>query len=203
MAFIFLSPLFGRIGCGWFCFVGTTTDFVGKHSFHKTKWKKPRIWVRLLLPIPFFVSAFTFYFLNKERGITHDFNINPTFLSLNMDMHYKIVWMADTFFAVAFALVLDKRWMCKNLCVMGALCAAGAHYSRLLSVVDTNKCTQCKKCEKECLVGIPIIEYIKNNNGLITNSECILCGKCAEVCQPNAIQLKFVWNRKKYRAKNN
>jgi hypothetical protein len=25
-----LSPLFGRIGCGWFCFMGTTIDFAGK-----------------------------------------------------------------------------------------------------------------------------------------------------------------------------
>ena len=195
--FIILSPLFGRIGCGWFCFMGTTNDLAGKHSFYKTKWKKPKIWIRLLILIPFFVSAFSFYFLNSEKGIAHNFMVDLNFLPLDMSMHYKIVWMGDVLFAVIIALFLDRRWACKNLCMMGALCAIGATYSRLLSVVDTEKCAKCEKCEKECLAGIPILEYIKNNNGLITNSECILCGKCVEVCKPNAVSLKFVWNRKK------
>jgi polyferredoxin len=31
--FIILSPLVGRIGCGWFCFMGTVTDFAGAHAF--------------------------------------------------------------------------------------------------------------------------------------------------------------------------
>jgi polyferredoxin len=199
-AFILLSPIFGRIGCGWFCFMGTTIDLAGLYSFRKTQWKKPKIGTRLLILTPFFLSAFAFYFLNKEQGLAHNFEINPGFLPLNMDMHYKIVWMGDISFAVLLALFLDKRWGCKHLCMMGALCAAGAHYSRLLSVVDTGKCTQCSRCEKECLAGLPILDYIKNNKGLITNSECILCGKCVEVCKPNAVSIKFVWNRKKYKA---
>lgn len=199
LAFILLSPLIGRIGCGWFCFMGTAYDLSGKHSFHKTKWKKPRVWTRLLILIPFFVSAFTFYFLNKERGITHDFAIIPEFLAPLFDTHYKIVWVGDISLAIILGLFLDKRWACKNLCMMGTLCAVGANYSRLIPVADTQKCTQCGKCEKECMVGIPIVDYIKNNKGLITNTECLLCGKCAEVCKPDAMKIKFVWNRKMYK----
>ncbi len=199
MAFIFLSPLFGRLGCGWFCFMGTTADLSGEHSLFKTKWKNPKIWSRVLLLVLFLGSSITFYFLNKERGITHGFAIEPTFLKLDFNTHYKIVWMTDLSFAIIMGLFLDKRWACKNLCMMGVMCSAGAKYSRLLSVVDTDRCTQCRKCEKECLVGIPIVDYVKNNKGLITNSECILCGKCAAVCKFDAIKLKFVWNRKKYK----
>jgi polyferredoxin len=196
---ILLSPLFGRIGCGWFCFMGTTIDLAGKYSFHHTRWKKPRVWVRLLILIPFFVSAFSFYFLNKERGLTHGFEVNPGFLPLTMDMHYKVVWMADVLFGILVSLFLDKRWGCKNLCMMGALCAAGAHYSRLLPVIDADTCTRCAKCEKECLVGIPLLDYVKNNKGLIANSECLLCGKCVEVCKHNAVSIRFIWNRKRYK----
>jgi Polyferredoxin len=199
MTFILLSPLIGRVGCGWFCFMGTTVDFSGKHSFFKTKWKKPKLWVRSLILIPFFISAFSFYYLNSERGITHDFAVIPAFLKLDFNMHYKIVWMTDTLSAIIVGLFLDKRWACKNLCVMGTLYSRGANYSRLISVVDTNKCTLCRKCEKECLLGIPIVDYIKNNEGLVTNSECILCGKCVEVCKSDAMKLKFVWDREKYK----
>jgi polyferredoxin len=194
--FVLLSPLFGRIGCGWFCFMGTIIDLVGKHSFYKTTWKKPKIWMRLLILIPFFASAFTFYLLNRERGVSHSFEIIPGFLPLDMDMHYKIVWMCDIFFGIILALALDKRWVCKHLCMMGALCSAGAKYSRLLPVVDTDKCTGCEKCAKECLTGIPILDYIKENKGLIANSECILCGNCIDVCKSKAISFKFIWNRK-------
>ena len=95
-------------------------------------------------------------------------------------------------------LFFDKRWACKNLCMMGVLCSAGAKYSRLIPVADTKSCTLCGKCEKECIVGIPIVDYIKNNNGLITNSECINCGKCVEACRTDTMKLKFVWNRKNY-----
>lgn len=197
--FILISPLFGRIGCGWFCFMGTVTDYGGNHAFHKTKWKKPKLWTRVLILIPFFASAFIFYFLNKERGITHDFAIIPTFLKPEFNEHYKIVWMSDVSFALIMSLFLDKRWACKNLCMMGTLCAAGAAYSRLIPVVDTGKCTRCGKCEHECLVKIPIVDYVKQNKGLVTNSECILCGKCAEVCRFDAIKLKFIWSRDKYK----
>ncbi|HNX85665.1 MAG TPA: 4Fe-4S binding protein [Bacteroidales bacterium] len=196
---ILISPLFGRIGCGWFCFMGTVTDYGGNHAFHKTKWKKPKLWTRVLILIPFFASAVIFYFLNKERGITHGFTIIPTFLKPELNEHYKIVWMGDVSFALIMSLFLDKRWACKNLCMMGTLCAAGATYSRLIPVVDAGKCTRCGKCENECLVKIPIIDYVKQNKGLVTNSECILCGKCAEVCRFDAIKLKFIWSRDKYK----
>ena len=198
MVFVLISPLFGRIGCGWFCFMGTVTDFSGKYSIRKTKWSKPKLWTRLLILVPFFFSAIFLYFINKGNGLTHGFAIEPNFLKLSFDDHYKIVWIGDISFAFIMGLFFDKRWACKNLCMMGVLCSAGAKYSRLIPVADTKSCTLCGKCEKECIVGIPIVDYIKNNNGLITNSECINCGKCVEACRTDTMKLKFVWNRKNY-----
>jgi len=179
--------------------MGTTMDFSSQHSLVKMKWRKPKIWVRVLILIPFFATAISFYFINKERGITHDFVIIPSFLKLDFSMHYKVAWMIDIASAIILGLFLERRWACKNLCFMGALCSAGATYSRLIPVVDMNKCTLCVKCEKNCLVRIPIIDYITNNQGLITNSECILCGKCIDDCKFDAIKFKFVWNRKNYK----
>ncbi len=196
--FILISPLFGRIGCGWFCFMGTASDFASQHSIIKMKWKKPKIWVRFLIIVPFFMTAILFYFLNKEQNLTHNFEINLLYLKPNFDFHYQKVWMIDIGAALIFGLLLERRWVCKNLCFMGALCAAGANYSRLIPVIDKDKCTRCGKCEKDCLVRLPMLDYIENNKGLITNSECILCGKCIDVCKFNAIKLRFVWNRKKY-----
>lgn len=202
LLFIFISPLFGRIGCGWFCFMGTTFDFVGKHSFFKTKRQKPKIWLRLLFLISFLVVAFAFYFMNKQKGITKDFAYIPDYLPLDFNWHYKYVWLIDIAAATILALFLDKRWVCKNVCFMGTICSAGASYARLLPVINTNKCTKCKVCESACLTGISIVSYIEKKNGLVTNSECILCGKCTSACKKEAIKLKFIWNRKKYIKQN-
>jgi len=199
LIFILISPLFGRVGCGWFCFMGTASDLSSRHSIIKMKWSKPKLLPRLLILVLFFASAITFNILNAQRGITHGFSIEPLFLKPDFNRHYALVWMIDIGSALILGLFLERRWACKNLCFMGALCAAGASYSRFIPVVDTNKCTSCGKCEKECLVRIPIIDYIKNNKGLITNSECILCGKCSDVCKFEAIKIKFVWNRKNYK----
>ncbi len=201
MVFIFISPLFGRIGCGWFCFMGTAMDLSSQHSIIKMKWSKPRIWTKALILIPFFASAFVFYFLNKEKGITHGFSVQPLFLKPDFNKHYGFVWIIDVGSAILLGLFLDRRWACKNLCFMGALCSAGANYSRLIPVVDTDKCTLCGICEKNCLLRIPITDYVKNNKGLVTNAECILCGKCMDDCKADAIQFKFIWNRKAYKKK--
>jgi len=195
--FIILSPLVGRIGCGWFCFMGTVSDFAGAHAFRTSKQKHPNVWLRLPIFIAFFASSVAFYFLNKEQGLTHNFKVIPDFLSLDMNGHYRIVWAGDVLFAFILSLFLNKRWGCKNFCMMGGMCAVGAKYSRLLSVVDKTKCTMCGKCENECLAGIPLMDYIKGS-GLITNSECILCGKCIKVCKQRAVRIRFIWNRKKY-----
>lgn len=198
LIFILISPLFGRIGCGWFCFMGTTMDLTSNYSLRKTKWNKPKLWVRFLILVPFFATAIAFYFMNLKRGVTHGFEIIPSFLELSFNTHYKIPWTVDILFAVIFGLLLERRWACRNLCFMGTLCAAGANFSRLIPVVDTNKCTMCGKCEQDCILRIPMVDYIKNNKGLITNSECVLCGKCIDSCKADAVSLKFIWNRKKY-----
>jgi len=109
LGFILISPVFGRIGCGWFCFMGTTIDLAGKHSFFKTKWKKPKLRIRLWVLVPFFVSSFIFYFLNTQKDLTHNFNLIPGFLQPDFSKHYQIVWLADISAALVLGLFLDKR----------------------------------------------------------------------------------------------
>lgn len=195
---ILLSPIFGRIGCGWICFMGTVQDLASTRSFYKIKWNKPIKWVRLQTVLIFFATAFIFFFIKLDSGKLLGFRFDPWFLDMDFNTHYKHVWIYDTFGAVLFGLLLERRWICRNLCYMGALCATGASYSRLIPVVDKTVCNRCNKCEEDCLVRIPINEYIEKKDGLITSSECLLCGKCVESCKRNAIKIKFVWNRRKF-----
>jgi ferredoxin-type protein NapH len=196
-----LAPLIGRAGCGWVCFFGTLQDFSGQQSLFKIPWRKPGFLLRMnriMVVLAFFITAFAFLFLNLKSGIVTHLQFNLGFLDMNFDNHYKQVWLYDCGGAVLFGWLLDRRWMCRNLCMMGSLCAAGATYSRLIPVVDPDKCNSCGKCDRDCLVKIPITHYVANNNGLVTNSECLICGKCIESCYRKAISIKFIWNRKKH-----
>jgi len=195
---ILISPILGRVGCGWICFMGTIQDFASTQSFYRLKWNKPNKWVRLQAILVFFITAFIFFFIRLDSGRFHGFSIDPWFLDMDFNAHYKHIWIYDTFGAVLLGLLLERRWACRNLCFMGAMCAAGASYSRLIPVVDKSKCNNCGKCEVDCLVRIPIKDYIANNRGLVTSSECLVCGKCVESCNKKALKIKFVWNRKKY-----
>lgn len=198
MIFILISPLFGRIGCGWFCFMGTVQDLNFNNSLFKINQKKPIFGLRLLLPVMFFSSSLTFFFLHLQNGKIESIQFIPNFFGNEFTNHYRHVWFYDTFGALLLGILLEKRWACKNLCFMGSICATGASYSRLLPVIDTDKCNHCKKCEEVCLVNIPLTDYSTSKNGLVTNSECLLCGKCSEICRKKAISIKFVWNRKSY-----
>jgi len=195
--FILISPIFGRIGCGWFCFMGTCADLASEHSLIKMKWHKPIIWLRLSLLVIFLGSCISFYFLNRGAGVSYDFMLQPTFLKPDFNGHYKMVWAIDVSSALFIGLCLERRWGCKNVCFMGLLCSVGASYSRLIPVVDTDRCVSCGRCEKGCPVRIPINDYIIRNKGLVTNSECLVCGKCVSECKVDAIKLKFVWNRRR------
>lgn len=196
--FILITPLFGRIGCGWFCFMGTIQDLTSQHSIFHIKWRKPILWTRMFMVAAFFLTAFTFFYIRYQSGTITGIKFDLWFLKMDFNPHYKHVWLYDIAGAVVLGLLLERRWVCRNLCFMGALCAPGASMSRLIPVVDTNICNSCGKCEKDCLVRIPITEYVRNHSGLVTNPECILCGKCIDSCKMDALRIKLIWNRKAY-----
>ena len=198
---ILISPLAGRIGCGWICFMGTIQDFAGQVSLYKVKWNKPVLLIRIFMIVAVFASALTFFFIHLKTGKIDRIQINPGFLNMDLNAHYKHVWLYNTVGAVIIGILLERRFLCRNVCFMGAICAGGATYSRLIPVIEPGKCNLCGKCEKDCLVRIPMMDYVKNNHGLITSSECIICGKCIESCNSDAITIKIVWSRKRYLSK--
>jgi hypothetical protein len=66
--FILLSPLVGRVGCGWVCFMGTIQDLASEHALYRIGWRKPLLWLRLVCLVAFLASAFTFFLLHVHTG---------------------------------------------------------------------------------------------------------------------------------------
>ena len=97
---ILISPLVGRLGCGWICFMGTIQDITGQRSLFHIKWKKPIIWTRILNICAFFTTAFIFFFIRLDSGTITGIRIDPWFLNMDFDMHYKQFCIYDTLGAV-------------------------------------------------------------------------------------------------------
>lgn len=192
--FVLLSPLVGRIGCGWVCFMGTVQDLAGGHRLRGHSGAPARRWVRALWVAAFLGSAAVFFVVNLRSGLIPGWRFAPTRLSPVFDGHYKQVWLYDTLGAVAFALFLNKRWLCRA-CPMGTLCALGARHSRLLPVLEASACNGCRACERECPVAIPILEGAARHKGLVVDGDCLNCGRCQEVCSRSCVKMLFVWDR--------
>ena len=196
--FLLLTPIFGRIGCGWFCFMGTAYDCVRHARKPKAEYRKTMTWFRVLMQILFFTSAFAFFYLNIQREIINGFYFNPFRLEPSFNRHYCLVWCVDIGMASLMALLTNKRWGCRNICIFGFPASYLAKYSRLVTVVDTEKCVNCGLCETDCRTGVHLLQYIKDNKGLVADSECVMCGSCSVACKKDAIRYQFVWNRKKF-----
>lgn len=198
VTFLLLTPIFGRIGCGWFCFMGTAYDCIRHARKPKAEYRKTITWLRVLMLSLFFASAFAFFYLNIQRQIINGFHFNPFRLEASFNRHYCLVWCVDVGMASLTALFTNKRWGCRNICIFGLPASYLAKYSRLVPVVDTEKCINCGLCETDCRTGVHLLQYVKNNKGLITDSECVMCGSCSVVCKNDAIRYQFVWNRKEF-----
>jgi ferredoxin-type protein NapH len=197
---VLITPLFGRIGCGWLCPFGTIQDLAGPFAFYEIKSKRPVQWLRLLQLAAFAGSALAFYFIRVKSGAISGVTFAPFRLSIDFNRHYEYVWMFATTGTLFLSLALGRRGGCRLGCPMGGLCAIGSKHARMIPVVDTAACTSCGLCQRECPGKVPVTDYIRANGGLVTDSECLKCGRCLGVCKSQAISFKMVWNRKKFKS---
>ncbi len=196
---VLVSPLLGRVGCGWMCFVGTLQDLGGTLAPRDSKAPRARPWFRVLVVLLFLGSAGVFFLMRHQAGSIPGWRWAPNFLPPVFNDHYKVAWLIDTFVALGFSLVLNKRWLCRA-CPVGTLCAVGASHARLLPVVERDRCNGCRRCEKACPVAVPILDLAEAHQGHVVDGECLNCGACQAACSRECLKVKFVWKRKTLQA---
>lgn len=205
------SLIFGRAFCAYGCQWGAAQEILGdaipkpldsnkKRSRRKIKYVVFVIWIILVALGPILNLGYTlglnpFYPspINDPDGIVSFSGVHfGQFI-----FYFGIIGSV----AILFTLVGGKRSFCAYACPMGVLGVIGTkiknalRYPSLHLEADIEKCTNCKQCSKNCVMGLEVNDLVQSSD--MYHSDCILCGNCVKTCPQNTIHYAWKWKSKK------
>jgi len=185
------SLIFGRAFCSWACPLGAAQEILSplKKKFAiKGRIIKWFIWVPWIIAIVAVVIRHGGYQkIDPFFRTSHGFSLGSIYTA--------IAYMAVLLVLLMAQFIVGKRSFCRHICWIAPFMILGKGIQTLLKtpslklVRTDNACNNCKRCTNNCLMGLDVEHMITINK--MENSECILCGNCADVCRKGCIELKF------------
>ncbi len=195
-ALVVLTLLVGRLYCSVICPLGVWQDIVNwlssrrkgkKRRFHfkkENRWLRDGVWMlylaALFADIQVFIALLAPYSAwgRVVRSILHP-----------MGMGWAVVVVAAVTLIVTGLLAwLDGRLYCNTICPVGTTLGIFSNFTVFGPVIDTDKCTGCHGCEKQCKASC-----IDSKNQKIDYSRCVDCFDCIEDCKFGAIRFGNTW----------
>jgi polyferredoxin len=163
-----IAPFRGRWFCGNLCPRGSFVDFWLAPLSRKLKIPPQfrSMWLRA--PIFVVLMGFMVFRIIQTDGIVD-----------RIGMVFVTLCILTTSIAILFGVIIAPRTWC-SFCPMGTLQRAMGGKKYQLKV-DTEKCIDCKKCQKVCPMQLPVIE-------IRDDPDCIKCGRCIEACPKQALR---------------
>ena len=98
--------------------------------------------------------------------------------------------------AVTFIIVVVLAWRggrtwCNTVCPVGTTLGLLSRFSLLRPVIDTDKCKNCKMCERKCKSSCIDIASHK-----IDYSRCVACFDCIDNCKFGALHYKLAYAKR-------
>lgn len=89
---------------------------------------------------------------------------------------------AATLIAVSILAARRGRLWCNTLCPVGTLLGGVSRYSLMHFDINTDRCTNCRRCEHACKSSC-----INLDDHTVDMSRCVVCFDCTAACRDNAI----------------
>lgn len=194
--FVLTAFFLGRAACGYICPLGAiqeTKDRMGGKTLAKIKYLK---WIKYVLVVGW-VGAIAAAAVSAGGYKTINLLYN-TESGVSVDSAQG--WF--TYFGIALVVLLPvffigKRGFCHYFCPWGVLNMTATRIKNFLRLPSLNlkaasdKCQQCHTCDKNCPMSLEVSKAVLTGN--MDNTECILCGTCADGCPNGAIE--YSWRR--------
>lgn len=198
MMLIFSIP-FGRLFCAYLCPAGGMQEcaFAVNDKLPRQGWKN---YVKYIIWFVWILAVILCYFFKGEIiGIDFFFETEHG-ISVSGIQSY-IIYYGIVMLIFIPAVLFGKRVFCHYFCWMAPFMALGIQIRRALhlpglhiKVKDEKACISCGKCNKECPMGLPVSEMIKE--GQVKSVECIQCGACIDGCPRKVLAYGMVERKK-------
>jgi ferredoxin-type protein NapH len=148
-------------------------------------------WIKYLTFLAIFASIISA--ISSAGGLT---TIDPFYytehgISIAKEGAYTIFY-AQIAFITAFAILTGKRGFCHYFCPIAVIMIISRKIRNLVSwqalhlSADADRCADCGKRAENCPMGLDVNDMVRQ--GHMENTECILCGCCADACPNEAIR---------------
>lgn len=183
--------LFGRVYCSVICPLGIFQDifsWLGRfRKKNRFSYSKPSNVIRYLLMAVFvlmllvgfnalamLIAPYSLY----GRMVSQLFHPVSSWATAPV----MLVVVAVSALLIALLAFFYGRMWCNTVCPVGSLLSLVSRYSIFVPVVDSAKCSGCKKCARNCKSMC-----IDIDNHAIDYSRCVVCMDCIDNCKFGAV----------------
>ena len=207
-----LTLLMGRIYCSVICPLGVMQDIIAFFRRKKNKYRYSPAKSTLRLTVLVLAFAILVANVGWLAGLVFPYSTYGRIVSNCVAPLYKLannglaaiaehygsyafyevdVWVKSvsalvvallTWGIIAVLAWKNGRTWCNTICPVGTLLGLISRHSYYKMTIDTDKCKNCHKCERNCKAAC-----IDLDTHTIDYSRCVVCGNCELQCQHDAL----------------
>ncbi len=176
------GPLIWRRGfCGYACWTAAILDWLPIKNSQKEIPRSYRNIRFVMFTLSLIIPIYLIFVLSYNPMTDYINKYEMKWMFISNGLYYLI--------AIPLAFIMsDKRAFCKYVCPVSLVMIPSSKIG-LLKIKPNlqNECIECLACNKQCPMGVNVMEYMKQNKP-ITDTECIMCNDCSIVCPTKKIK---------------
>ncbi|MBQ6585931.1 MAG: 4Fe-4S binding protein [Coriobacteriales bacterium] len=178
----------GRAFCGWVCPMNLLLELVdwlrGKLKIKVKEQALPRhiklyvaagvLVLSAIFCVPVFETFSPISFINKGLIFGSTAGL-VTFVAI-----------------IVIELFWGHRVWCRSLCPLGGFYEVLGKVGQVNIAIDHDACIGCNQCKRACICDPVILDaVVAGEDGIVRAGDCMLCGKCIDVCPKDALHFKL------------
>lgn len=199
-ALLFLSSIvLGRLWCGWLCPSGGLQEIARLPGDRPLRTRKLD-WLKYLVFTGIFGSlAFAIWSYGGLKTI--DLFYRTEYGISILAAGGVAAFLGPVVITLIFALIFGRRGFCHTFCPIAVMLIIGRKIRNIVGwpalhlEAEKGRCIDCRMCSEECPMSLDVNTMVRE--GTMENTDCILCGNCADTC-PNGV-IRYAWSGKETR----